>query len=92
MHGFSFNLISNKNDAHECSVHIIQDPKGEEITWIGLLGVVVRGTRYKTQTNLCFHPSGKKIYIQDKVTSLTQKVEHLTFSTGKLSIAVCLKT
>ena len=85
--GFSFNLISNKQ--MHMNALFIQDPKREEITWIGSLGVVVRGTRYKNSniTKLRFDASEKKIYIGTKVTLLAQKVERLTFSKGKLSIA-----
>ena len=85
--GFSFNLISNKQ--MHMNALFVQDPKREEITWIGSLGVVVRGTRYKNSniTKLRFEASEKKIYIGEKVTLLAQKVERLTFSRGKLSIA-----
>ena len=84
--GFSFNLISNKQ--MHMNALFVQDPKREEITWIGSLGVVVRGTRYKNSniTKLRFDASEKKIYIGKKVTLLAQKIEHLTFSKGKLSI------
>ena len=85
--GFSFNLISNKQ--MHMNALFVQDPKREEITWIGSLGVVVRGTRYKNSniTKLRFDASEKKIYIGDKVTLLAQRVERLTFTKGKLSIA-----
>ena len=85
--GFSFNLISNKQ--MHINALFVQDPKREEITWIGSLGVVVRGTRYKNSniTKLRFDANEKKIYIGDKVTLLAQRVEHLTFTKGKLSIA-----
>ena len=85
--GFSFNLISNKQ--MHMNALFVQDPKREEITWIGSLGVVVRGTRYKmiNITKLRFDASDKKIYVGDKVTLLAQKTESLTLCKGKLSIA-----
>ena len=84
--GFPFNLISNKQ--MHMNALFVQDPKREEITWIGSLGVVVRGTQYKHSniTKLRFDASGKKIYIGDKVTLLAQKTESLIFSRDKLSI------
>ena len=84
--GFSFNLISNKQ--MHMNTLFVQDPKREEVTWIGSLGIVVPGMQYKQSkvTKLRFDASGKKIYVGDKVTLLAQNIEWLTFSRGKLSI------
>ena len=84
--GFSFNLISNKQ--MHMNALFVQDPKREEVTWIGSLGIVVTGMQYKQSnvTKLRFDASGKKIYVGDKITLLAQKIENLIFSKGKLSI------
>ena len=68
--GFSFNLISNKQ--MHMNALFVQDPRREEITWIGSLGVVLRVTKYKHSivTKLRIDAIEKKIYVGDKVTLL----------------------
>jgi len=85
--GFPFNLISNKQ--MHMNALFVQDPKREEVTWIGSLGVIMKGIKYKriNTLKLRFDASGKRIYIGDKVTLLAQEIERVTFNRGKLSIS-----
>lgn len=68
------------------NARFIPDPKREEVTWIGSLGIVVT-SRKMNQTKIRFEASEKMIYIGEKLSLHVKRVEKLTFSKGKMSIS-----
>ncbi len=83
-HGYSFNLISNK--LIHMNARFVPDPKREEVTWIGSLGIVVT-SRKMNETKIRFEAKEKMIYIGEKLSLHVRRVEKLTFSDGKMTVS-----
>ena len=83
----SYNLISNQLIV--MNALFIPDSKREEITWIGSLGIVVKGMSYRQSnvTKLKFEALGKKVFVGNKVTLMAQRVGKLTFGGWRLLVA-----
>lgn len=86
-HGFSFNLINNKNLVMNSK--FVPDARRSEVTWLGSMGIIVKDSKYKgvNSTSLRFDSSDKSIHIGDKVTLKAKNIEKLTFADGKLTIS-----
>ncbi|XP_064396499.1 uncharacterized protein LOC135343434 [Halichondria panicea] len=88
-HGYSFNLISNK--LIHMNARFIPDPKREEVTWIGSLGIVVTSSTKMNATRIRFEAEDKMIYIGEKLSLHVKKIDRLTFTNGKLTISEALR-
>lgn len=83
---FAFNLISTDH------VHInslfVADSVREEVTWMGALGIIVKGEEYhgSNKTSLRFDAKTKTVSLGDKHTLNAQGVDTLKFKDGKLLI------
>lgn len=86
-HGFTFNLISNKQ--LQMNALFVPDSVREEVTWIGALGVVVKHSAYKDShtTKLRFALEGKMLFIGDKVQLNVKNIDKITLSEGKLKVS-----
>ena len=66
----------------------VPDSRREEVTWLGSMGIIVKGTGQKdNMTALRFQACENKIYVNDKVVLDARNIEMLTFSSGKLTIS-----
>jgi len=83
-HSYSFNLISNR--LLQMNARFIPDPIRDEVTWIGSLGIVVKG-KMSNVTRVRFEAADKTVHIGDKLSLHVKKIDKLTFSNGKLVIS-----
>ena len=67
----------------------VPDPKREEVTWLGSIGVVVAGVHYQelNVTKLKFDVNTKEVHIGQKVTLKAKNIEEMTFNNSKLTIS-----
>ena len=85
-HGFTFNLISN--EVMQVNAHFVPDLRREEVTWIGAMGIVVKGSRYKklNDTKLRFMAREGKIYLGEKAKLDAKGVAKIHLAKGKLTL------
>lgn len=89
-HGLAFNLISSKQ--LHINAMFVRDSEREEVTWMGSLGIVIKGTantyyQGQNKTSLKFDASTRQIQIGEKVTLDAMNIEKLEFHGGKLVIS-----
>lgn len=84
-HGFTFNLITN--DLIQVNALFIPDRLRDEVTWIGAMGVVVKGSKYKSlnDTKLRFVADEKKIFLGNTALDAAG-IGKIQLSGGKLTI------
>ena len=85
--GFTFNLISN--DLLQLNALFVPDAVRGEVTWIGELGIVVKGAKYKVlnDTKLQFVAEEKTIYLDNNRATLdAQRIGRVHLSKGKLTL------
>lgn len=73
------------------NARFIPDPKREEVTWIGSLGIVVTSSTKMNATRIRFEAEDKMIYIGEKLSLHVKKIDRLTFTNGKLTISEALR-
>ena len=85
-HGFTFNLISNK--VTQVNALFVPDSRREEVTWIGAMGIVAKGSRYKklNDTKLRFMAEEEKIYLGEKAVIDARGVGKIHLARGKLTL------
>jgi hypothetical protein len=83
---FTFNLITG--DLVQVNAFFVPDAVRSEVTWIGALGIIVNGAKYKTMndTKLRFMAKEKKIYLGDRATLDARGIEKITLAGGKLTL------
>ena len=86
-HGFTFNLISN--DKIQVNALFVPDSRRDEVTWIGGLGIIAKGSRYrqKNDTRLQFKAEEQKIYINDGVILNAKGIRKIHLTNGKLTLS-----
>ena len=84
--GFTFNLISNS--MMQVNARFVPDPRREEVTWIGAMGIVVKGSKYKKSnvTKLRFVASEGKVYLGEKAKLDATGVGEIRLAKGKLTL------
>jgi hypothetical protein len=85
-HSFTFNLIANS--LLQLNALFVPDAVRSEVTWLGELGMVVKGAKYKmlNDTKLRFVAKEKMIYLDDHVTLAADRIERIYLSKGKLTL------
>ncbi len=85
-HGFTFNLISN--ELFQMNGQFIPDSIREEVTWIGAMGIVVKGSKHKklNKTKIRFVAEGEKIFIGDKMRLTAKEIGRISLVNGKVDI------
>ena len=85
-HGLIFNLITN--DLMQVNALFVPDAIRSEVTWIGELGIVVKGARYKTlnDTKLRFSAKEKRVYLGEGIILAAERVEMIHLANGKLTL------
>ena len=90
LHGDSqhiFNLISNS--LVHVNARFVPDPRRQEVTWIGSVGISILGSVYRRDntTKLQFDAAEQRISVGRDVVLKARNVEKLIFSSGKLSVS-----
>lgn len=85
-HGFTFNLITD--NLMQVNALFVPDAIRGEVTWIGALGIIVKGAKYKmlNDTKLRFMAKEKKIYLSDRATLDAKGIEKIILADGKLTL------
>ena len=85
-HGFVFNLISN--EMMQVNALFIPDEVRSEVTWIGTLGVTVKGAGYKAMNDakLLFVARERKVYLGDKAILDARGIAKIQLAGGKLTL------
>ena len=83
--GFNFNLISN--DFLQLNGLFISDPSRQGVTWIGAMGLTVKGSKYKqlNDTKIRFMAEEEIIYLGNEVKLYPQRVKTIKLSHGSLT-------
>lgn len=86
-HDFTFNLISNNQ--MQVNALFVPDKRREEVTWIGALGIVAKGSKYKQMrdTKLRFVAKEQRIYVGDTASLDAKGVRKIHLSQGKLTLS-----
>ncbi len=84
---FSFNLITN--ELMIMNALFIPDPRREEVTWIGSLGVVLRSAPYggHNETKIRFDAGERRIYVGEKVALVADGIDRLSLGGGRLIVS-----
>ena len=66
----------------------VPDAVRSEVTWIGELGIVVKGAKYKllNDTKLRFVAAEKMVYLDQSTTIAAEGVEKIQLTNGKLTL------
>lgn len=85
-HGHNYNLISNKHLV--MNAKFVPDSRRNEVTWIGALGLVIRGTSYRqgNDTSILLESKPPSISINHHVKLDPRDLELITVTNGKLRI------
>ncbi len=72
----------------QVNAHFVPDIRREEVTWIGAMGIVVKGSRYKqlNDTKLRFMAKEGKIFLGEKVKLDAKGVAKIHLAKGKLTL------
>ena len=71
------------------NAHFVADQKRKEVTWIGTMGIVVEGTKYKqmNQTKIRFVAKEGAVFIGENVRLEAKGVGKILLAGGHLSIS-----
>ena len=71
------------------NARFVPDPRRQEVTWIGSVGISILGSVYRgdNTTKLRFDAAEQRISVGRNVILKARNVEKLIFSNGKLSVS-----